>query len=142
MPLTELFCGGGIVFWQPDYVTRLLKPFVDHRLGTSKLTLAEQQATPGAASSSGKEAANKDATADGALVDGGGLEGEMLSLAPAAEEPNVLDRPAQLTAAEKQQMAWRGVQVSAPRGPPPPLLYPPFCPSCPVLRMTSARAIR
>jgi len=31
----EFFASSGIIFLQPDYVTRLLKPLVDHRLGKS-----------------------------------------------------------------------------------------------------------
>ena len=29
----EFFASSGIIFLQPDYVTRLLKPLVDHRVG-------------------------------------------------------------------------------------------------------------
>ena len=38
----ELFVNGSVVFLQPDYVTRLLKPFVDHRLGMNKLQQLDQ----------------------------------------------------------------------------------------------------
>lgn len=32
----EFFASSGIIFLQPDYVTRLLKPLVDHRRAFSR----------------------------------------------------------------------------------------------------------
>ena len=44
----EIFSSSGIIYLQPDYVTRLLKPLVDHRLATAafrKQLLSEAEAT-------------------------------------------------------------------------------------------------
>ena len=38
----EIFSSSGIIYLQPDYVTRLLKPLVDHRLSSASCAVEQR----------------------------------------------------------------------------------------------------
>ncbi|KOO22124.1 leucine rich repeat -containing protein, partial [Chrysochromulina tobinii] len=105
----ELFAGGGVIFLQPDHVTRLLKPLVDHRLGTSQSTnpleLMLSPAPPAALTPTAMLEIPQ-----GEIPQGGTLQGEI----PQGEIPlGGQARPTALTTAERHLIQFRGVQTLA-----------------------------
>ena len=106
----EVFAAGGILFLQPDYVTRLVKPLVDHRLGFHRISEPIVTATP---SAGGKPAGGGAPNAPDAPADG--ADGILGPLAPAAAEVSanegVRTTPlVALTAAERHQLTVKGIQ--------------------------------
>ena len=81
----EIFSSSGIIYLQPDYVTRLLKPLVDHRLGKKFLMSISTALADGISDAERASAMN----AAEALVTAGELREELL---PVLWEPVGLKR--------------------------------------------------